>query len=228
MNKTMYIYKTTNILSGKFYIGKRVYRKRDDDWYLGSGVYLNRAIKKHGRENFKKEILEWCDDKSHLCEREIYWIKHFDSTNPKIGYNLSLGGEGGNVGEEAYVKIGKKLRGRKKPKGFGEKISKALKGKSKSKNHVDNVAKAIRGKKKSKEIVKQMSETTKKLYENGFVNPNKKRVYQYTKNKEFVRFFDSVTEASSHIGCSRESIRNNCLGKSKSSQNYIWSYKKIK
>ena len=53
----MYIYKTTNLLNDKIYIGKKVYRKKDDNWYLGSGIYLNRAIKKYGRENFKKEIL---------------------------------------------------------------------------------------------------------------------------------------------------------------------------
>ena len=135
----MYIYITTNLLNGKFYIGKRVYRKKDDNWYLGSGIYLNRAIKKYGREYFKKEILEWCNNKIHLCEREIYWIKQLNATNKEIGYNLSLGGDGGNVGIEAYIKIGNKLRGKKKPKEFGEKISKALKGKSKSKEHNEKV-----------------------------------------------------------------------------------------
>ena len=141
----MYIYKTTNLLNGKIYIGKRVYRKKDDSWYLGSGIYLNRAIKKYGRENFKKEILEWCNDKTHLCKREIYWIEQFNATNPEIGYNLSLGGDGGNVGVEAYIKIGNKLRGKKKPKEFGEKISKALKGKPKSKEHNEKVRQSLLG-----------------------------------------------------------------------------------
>ena len=68
----MYIYKTTNLITNKIYIGKRVYRKKDDDWYLGSGIYLKRSIKKHGRENFKKEILEWCENKEILSTREIY------------------------------------------------------------------------------------------------------------------------------------------------------------
>ena len=37
----MYIYKTTNLLNGKIYIGKRVYRKKDDNWYLGSAITNN-------------------------------------------------------------------------------------------------------------------------------------------------------------------------------------------
>ena len=158
----MYIYKTTNLLNGKIYIGKRIYRKKDDNWYLGSGIYLNRAIKKYGRENFKKEILEWCKDTVHLCKREIYWIEQFNATNPEIGYNLSLGGDGRNVGVEAYIKIGNKLRGKKKPKEVGEKISKALKDKPKSKEHNEKVRQALLGRTRPKEVVDKTSESIKK------------------------------------------------------------------
>lgn len=159
----MYIYKTTNLLNGKIYIGKRIYRKRDDNWYLGSGVYLNRAIKKYGREHFKKKILEWCKDKVHLCKREIYWIKQLNATNKEIGYNLSLGGDGGNVGEEAYIKIGNKLRGKKKSKEFGEKVFKALKGKPKSKEHNEKVRQALLGLSKPKEVVDKMAKLIEKF-----------------------------------------------------------------
>lgn len=220
----MYIYKTTNLLNGKIYIGKRVYRKKDDNWYLGSGIYLNRAIKKHGRENFKKEILEWCNDKTHLCKREIYWIEQFNATNPEIGYNLSLGGDGGNVGVEAYIKIGNKLRGKKKPKEFGEKISKALKGKPKSEEHNEKVRQSLLGRTRPKEVVGKMSKSIKNKYDNGWESPVQIEVHQYNKTTgDYIQSFKSATEAGRVLNVDRKAITNNCVGKSKSSGGFIWS-----
>ena len=67
-----FVYKTTNLIDGKIYIGK--YSGKDKK-YLGSGTYLKNAINKYGRENFIREIIEdgLSDDKI-LCQREIYWI----------------------------------------------------------------------------------------------------------------------------------------------------------
>lgn len=220
----MYIYKTTNLLNGKIYVGKRIYRKKDDTWYLGSGVYLNRAIKKHGRENFVKEIIEWCSDKKELCNKEIYWIKYFNSTNLKIGYNLSLGGDGGNVGVEAYIKIGNKLRGKKKSKEFGEKVSKALKGKAKSKEHNEKVRQSLLGKSRPKEVIDKMSKSIKNKYDNGWESPVQIEVHQYNKTTgNYIQSFKSATEAGRLLNIDRKSITNNCVGKSKSSGGFIWS-----
>lgn len=55
MEYKMIIYKTTNIINGKFYIGQD---SKNDPNYLGSGLLLNRAIEKYGIENFKKEMVE--------------------------------------------------------------------------------------------------------------------------------------------------------------------------
>lgn len=220
----MYIYKTTNLLNGKIYIGKRVYRKKDDDWYLGSGVYLNRAIKKYGRKNFRKEIIEWCNNKDYLCEREIYWINHFNSINSKIGYNLSLGGDGGNVGKEAYIKIGNKLRGKKKPKEFGQKVSKALSGKPKSKEHNEKVRQALLGIPRPKEVVEKMAKSIKSKYDNGWESPVQIEVHQYNKKTGlYIQSFKSAAEARRVLNIDRRAITNNCVGKSKSSGGFIWS-----
>lgn len=88
------IYKTTNLLTGKIYVGKD---KRQRKSYLGSGTYLKRSLKKHGRENFVKEILEICDTEEILNEREEFWIRELDARNPEIGYNIQKGGRGGDA-----------------------------------------------------------------------------------------------------------------------------------
>lgn len=106
----MIIYKTTNLINGKIYVGKD---KRNLDSYLGSGLILKYAIEKYGRENFKKEILEKCDSNDLLCEREIYWIKELNATDKNVGYNIALGGAGGDTytNNPNYDKIVEKLTG---------------------------------------------------------------------------------------------------------------------
>ena len=89
----MFIYKTTNNINGKQYIGMCT---RDDPNYLGSGVLLQNAIKKYGKDNFTREILEEHDDFDTLCEREVYWINKYDAVNNDNFYNLSYGGYGGD------------------------------------------------------------------------------------------------------------------------------------
>lgn len=66
-----YIYKTTNLINGKIYIGKHEAVEHDKK-YFGSGYLLNKAIEKYGIENFSNEIIEECDKYEELDEREIY------------------------------------------------------------------------------------------------------------------------------------------------------------
>ena len=90
----MIIYKTTNLINNKSYIGQDSHNNPN---YLGSGVYLNRSIKKYGKEKFVKEIVAYCDTKDTLDFLEKFYIKFFDSRNPEKGYNLMDGGEGGDT-----------------------------------------------------------------------------------------------------------------------------------
>lgn len=91
--KYYYIYKTTNLVNGKIYIGKHTINNIDNS-YIGSGVYFRKAVKKYGRENFSKEILEICVQcKHYLNLREKYWINEFKTIIPN-GYNLTVGGDG--------------------------------------------------------------------------------------------------------------------------------------
>lgn len=90
----MYIYKITNTINGKIYIGKT--EKTDNlDYY--AGLLIKRSLEKYGKNNFVKEILEECENREILDKREIYWIDFLDSRNPKIGYNIAPGGEGFDI-----------------------------------------------------------------------------------------------------------------------------------
>ena len=89
----MVIYETVNKIDGKKYIGKDA---KNCDSYIGSGKHLKCAIKKYGRENFQKTIIETCNDLSHLAEREKFWIEYYDAVNSPKYYNMMVGGEGGD------------------------------------------------------------------------------------------------------------------------------------
>ena len=93
-----YIYKTTNLITNKIYIGQKKSEEFLSNKYFGSRLYKKRAIKKYGKENFSVIMLVACNSKEELDISERYWISYFNSTNTKIGYNLTEGGEGNNGG----------------------------------------------------------------------------------------------------------------------------------
>jgi hypothetical protein len=95
MNKIYFIYQTTNLINGKFYIGKRTTSKVDDG-YLGSGKLIQNAIKKYGKQNFKREIICYCESYKELNEMEFYVVtQEFLEIHGKNCYNLRPGGDGG-------------------------------------------------------------------------------------------------------------------------------------
>lgn len=93
--KNHYVYETTNLINGKKYIGKRSCDcEIEDDSYLGSGKYFKRAVKKYGKENFQKKILEICNSEQHAFEKEIYYIAKFNAVENENYYNIADGGQG--------------------------------------------------------------------------------------------------------------------------------------
>ena len=163
------IYKITNNLNGKIYIGKHKTKKLDDG-YMGSGKVIKQAIEKYGKENFTKEILfdVYGEDMMNFLEAAIVdaaFIAREDT------YNIDLGGRGGGTfGNNSK-------RGQHDSKETRQKKSIAAKGKSKSVEHIRKNSEAHRGKHPSDETRKKMSESHQRYFANGGVGPNKGRCF---------------------------------------------------
>lgn len=88
-----YIYRTTCLVTGKFYIGMHSTDTLDDG-YLGSGKVLWYSIRKHGRENHRRDIVEMCSTREALKLREKEIVNEQLLADP-LNINLKYGGEGG-------------------------------------------------------------------------------------------------------------------------------------
>lgn len=99
-----FIYKTTNQINGKYYVGMH---STDDlnDGYIGSGYKLKRSISKHGIENFKMEILEYLPNRGSLKARESELVNE-DLLKDPMCMNLVYGGNGGYISPEGCKKGG--------------------------------------------------------------------------------------------------------------------------
>jgi len=165
----MIIYKTTNLVNGKIYIGQD---KNNNPTYLGSGKILHLAFQKYGIENFNKEILEECGSEEDLNEREKYWIGFYNSTDRKIGYNIALGGNGGDTiskhpnkdeirsKHSEWMIENNPTRGRKKTEHEIERWKESFVGKYRDENNPNF------GNKRTESSKDKMSKTRKKWWNN--------------------------------------------------------------
>jgi hypothetical protein len=145
------IYKTTNLINGKIYIGKH---KTDniDDGYIGSGIKLKAAIRKYGIENFSRDILFNFYSEEEMLQKEKELVTE-EFIKLKDNYNIAIGGQGGklhNWSDVSKKKLSKSLK--KRVNDWGHKVSKANKGKPLSENT-----------KKKMSIVRQNRGETKRL-----------------------------------------------------------------
>ncbi|PAV30187.1 hypothetical protein CIL05_06885 [Virgibacillus profundi] len=132
------MYKITNTVNGKVYIGKSVHLNKRLREHRSSllkdyhpNKHLQRSWNKYGEKYFTFEILEECSE-DIVNEREMYYINEYKSNIKEFGYNMTLGGDG-SLGlkhtEESRQKISAIQLGRKLPESHKQNISNSLKGK---------------------------------------------------------------------------------------------------
>lgn len=135
-----FIYKTTNLLNGKYYYGMHSTDNLEDG-YMGSGKRLRYSINKYGKENHKVEILEFLPNRKALIEKEKE-VVNLNEIAKEDCMNLMVGGEGGFISIEQQ-----KYRSMCAGKAYGKK----LKSNIEFRNYIS----------------KTRSDIIKKNYENG-------------------------------------------------------------
>lgn len=170
--KYHYIYKTTNLINQKYYIGMHSTDNLEDG-YKGSGKILRASIKKYGKENFKFEILEYLDDRKTLKEREKEIVNKEEIDN-KFCMNLQLGGGGGFAGEEHERKFREGASKSLKERWENEEYKKQMKKRLAEYTRANHLAKKIKQPnwkgKKHKEETKERLKFLKKGTGMGFTN----------------------------------------------------------
>ena len=227
----MVIYKATNKINGKLYIGKtevglglRMLKHRSNS--KKPKTYFERALAKYGWDNFIFETIDFAQSAKELSEKEKYWIKYLNSTNKEIGYNCSPGGDGFQS-EWFTPDIRKKMSERS----------------SGEKNH-------YYGKKHSEEVRKRISEHHKEYYKDpakrnrlgakcteeqvlrnklSHLDKNGKKIRQIDiQTGETVKIWDCVATACRAIS-GRNDIQSRLIssvitGKKKTAYGYKWAY----
>ena len=125
----MFIYKITNLINGKTYIGQTI-GSVENRWKRhcreNSGCpALSRAIKKYGKDNFKIETIDTAKNQGELNKKEEYYVNNIDSMYPN-GYNLREGGDAtGKLSNVVKTKMSISHTGKKHSSKTIDKISKS-------------------------------------------------------------------------------------------------------
>jgi len=253
-NGIVYIF--TNLINNKKYIGITTKtleeRYKYHLWGINNGSYFHNALRKYGVENFKLEILDKANSENELKEKEIYWIKFYNSR--KQGYNLTNGGDGvwgykhteetkeylrkvnsgsnnhmygRELSEETKIKLSESLKGENNPN-YGKPMKELTKH-NLSKTQKDSGR--YKGD-KNPNYGKIHSDNTKiKMSENhanfsGGNHPQAIEIVQLTKDNILVNIFPSSKEAFENTGADRSHIIKCCKNKSKTAKGFKWMYKK--
>lgn len=178
MIRLRYVYRITNLINGKTYIGQhtvRTNRTITSDTYMGSGKVLHLAFKKYGIENFKKDILVSGEfTKDEIDKLEIEYIKN-ERAIGKAEYNLASGGNGGDTSKfidydsESYHKHlsdgVKKAFAEGRMTGWKKHNTKGMAGKHFSEETKQKMRESHLGEKNSQYGKKQSDETKRKKRE---------------------------------------------------------------
>ncbi len=218
------VYKTTNLINNKYYIGVHKVNSKKSTLYLGSGKLILQAIKKYGRNNFTRETLALFYDEAsaYAFEKNFITDELLEDTNC---YNITEGG--GNP--PTFYGRDNHMYGKKHPKEVMDMIKAKLKGKPswnknipRTKEEKINISKAKKGKKLGiKNYLYGKKLTLKDRLKLGLVDFKKGNIpwnkdikgappSHSTKCIVHDLYFTSTLEAAKCFGVSRATIRRRC------------------
>lgn len=220
--RTYYIYKATNRINGKCYIGQTVdYRSRvwqHQRCYEKEKCKFHDAIQEFGFDNFDWKILKTCENKKEADKSERYYIEYYNSY--RDGYNENKGGVGGH---NAVPVVCLSLN--------GEFIKRYDSAADAEKDGFNNVNVILCCKNKLYTCKKHLFMFEEDYLKHGakkYVKPESKcskPVIQCDMNGNFINEFRSVQQAARETGSSRTSISGVLTGKYKSANGFIFTYK---
>lgn len=177
--KYHFIYKTTNLLSGRYYIGMHSSDSLTDG-YLGSGKRLRYSINKYGKEHHVREILEFCKTREELKSREEE-VVNLNEIAKIDCMNMVVGGQGMVSGFRHTIETREKMSIAKQnmTDETKEKIRKGLIGNT---NGLGNIGKIV------SDTAKKKMSISKKANKNPFfgkthTSDNRKKISEYQSNK---------------------------------------------
>lgn len=227
------IYKITNLVNGKIYIGQSIdiQRRFCDHRCISheSNRHLKYALQKYGKDNFKYEVLEECDE-SILDERERYYIAKL-----KPEYNVTNGGQDSlrKYPDEIKQKISQKAKeqwANMSDEEKADRIANNLKGPKKGHAVSEETRKKLRdrniGKKQSSKTIKKRKETMQKKKLDGYVQTNvshRKKIICV----ETGEIFESVKAASESLEIGASNISHVLKGRQKTVKGFHFEYLKV-
>jgi len=229
----MIIYKITNKINGKIYIGQttRSLNKRWKEHLYNTTncSKLYKAIRKYGPDNFTIEEIDGANSQSELNYKEWLLIHKFNSLDRDRGYNLREGGGSkGRLSQETKDKLSKLQIGKKASEETKQKMSVSHKGRIHTKEAREKLSKAHTGKKMSKEARKKMSIAAKNR---TFSEETRAKIGEKSKNrgnKPVKRcdgiHYKSIKDAASALGVDKSCISAVARGRRKKVKEYSFSY----
>lgn len=209
------IYKFTNLVNNKCYVGKSINLKRRIQGHIKDSKSNKKnkrfysSMKKHGIENFEVEILiEGNFSKSELDQMEITYIRLFKSNERAFGYNLTKGGEGGIPNKEIREKLSKAAKNRKP---ISEETRQKMKNKTISEEHKEKIRQANLGRKHSEE-------TRQKLIGRKHTEESKQKMKGKKHSEESKQIISKVHKGKPKSEETKEKLRQANLGKKASQE----------
>lgn len=188
------VYKITNNVNGKIYVGVHTTENLCDEYY-GSGDQIMSAINKYGIENFSKEILHICETRKQAFEIESKIVDE-EFVKRKDTYNMALGGGSSSM-------YGKSQTDNQK-----QRVSVALKGKKKTDQHIQNWKRSFLETIKSKDYVHpnnglvRSEQTRKKISENHHdVSGTNNPMYGKSHSKKTIEKLKNAAMSRKKITC---------------------------